>query len=168
MIVTVSGAQLVIDPKVRALCLQAYPLHPKGCPNYGKRSTCPPQVDLLGEVFDLGQTLYLVINKFELGNHVAKLSQAHPAWSERQLECCLYWQGTARAQLRKLVQGCLEEHPGAIVTTCPEAMGLNVTSTLGSLGVPIEWPPKYYALQVALVGEPKTSSPSPWAVFGDT
>lgn len=51
----------------------------------------------------------------------------------------------------------LREHPGYEVTTCPEATGLNVTSTLRGLGIEIEWPPTKWALQVALAGMPSAS-----------
>ena len=38
------------------------------------------------------------------------------------------------------------------MTMCPEAMGLDVTTTLRNAGVEIEWPPVEKALQVAFVG----------------
>ena len=38
------------------------------------------------------------------------------------------------------------------VNRCPEAMGLDVTATMKSIGVVLEWPPRELAVQVALAG----------------
>ena len=76
----------------------------------------------------------------------------HPDWSERQLACCLYWQGTARKQLRELTDKFIEIHPECIIIPVPEAMGVNVTATMKSIGHELEWPPRTVAYQVALAG----------------
>jgi hypothetical protein len=41
-----------------------------------------------------------------------------------------------------------------IAVTCPEACGVDVTATMASIGVALEWPPVSTAYQVALVGSP--------------
>lgn len=146
----------VIDYSVRGLCQQPYPNHPKGCPNYDKRATCPPQAPLLGQVLDLQHPIYLVYNRFDLASHVRRMFEKHENWSQRQLECCLYWQGTARKQLKRGLARAREElyrhHLNWVTLTVPEACGVNVSATMLQLGIELEWPPRQYAYQVALIG----------------
>jgi len=82
------------------------------------------------------------------------MREKHPEWSERQLRCCLYWQHTARRQLRTKVADLLTQHPGLVAVFVPEACGVNVTATMASIGIALEWPPVQFAYQVALVGSP--------------
>lgn len=153
----------IIDNSVRELCTKPYPGHLKGCPNHGKRPSCPPQAPLLKDILILHPDvpIYIVWNKFPLWEHVAKLKYKHPDWSDRQLYCCLYWQGKARKQLREEVQDVLIAKrniigmpfgPPLIGLSCPEAQGVNVTATMKAAGVNLEWPPREFAYQVALVG----------------
>ena len=79
-----------LRPEVRALCRRPYYGHPKGCPNWAKRPTCPPQAPLLPDVLELSQPVYCVWNAFDLAGHVSPLRERHPDWSERQLRCVLY------------------------------------------------------------------------------
>lgn len=144
----------IIRPEVRALCRRPYAGHPKGCPNWKRRATCPPRALLLGQVLDLSQPVYCVFNRFRLATHVRKMRAKHPEWSERQLRCCLYWQGTARKQLRAKVDRFLSENPGLSPVYTPEACGVDVTATMAAIGVQLEWPPISVAYQVALVGTP--------------
>lgn len=68
------------------------------------------------------------------------------------------------SQLWIVLEGEIEEfllaHPGLVVTRCPEAMGVNVTETLAAAGVTLEWPPKKFALQVAIAGAPGRLRPT--------
>jgi predicted metal-binding protein len=143
---------VVLDLSVRDMCFLPYDLHPKGCPNYGKRPTCPPGAALYREVYDLTQPVYAVVNEFNLGEHVERMRSLHPDWSERQLRCVLYWQAGARKQLKKQIGEALRDMPYYIAETCPEAMGVNVTQTLHQVGIELEWPPVHIARQVALLG----------------
>jgi hypothetical protein len=106
----------------------------------------------LSHAFEMNQPFWLIVNRYPFGEHVEKMRSKHPDWTDRQLSCCLYWQGTARKQLDLLIKEFWVEHPGARVARCPEAMGLDVTATLKSVGVEIQWPPRDFALQVALAG----------------
>jgi len=142
----------VLEPSIRGLCVRPYPGHKKGCPNFGKREYCPPQAPLLPLVFDLHRPVIAVWNRFDLAAHVGRLQVKHPEWSWRQLVCCLYWQGTARRALEGEIKVALPQ--GNIgVLRCPEACGVNVTATMASIGVVLEWPPKTVTYQVALVGQ---------------
>ena len=95
---------IVIDKNVRGLCIRPYPNHPKGCPNYGKRPTCPPQVKLIDEVFDINRGFWIVWIDFDFKSHCNRMKRKHSDWSKRQIECCLYWQGKARKQLKEVIQ----------------------------------------------------------------
>lgn len=86
--------------------------------------------------------------------HVEKLREKHPLWSYRKLACCLYWQGKARKQLREIVDLFLNENPGYKVIYTPEACGVNVTATMESIGINLEWPPDKTTYQVAIAGKP--------------
>jgi len=147
----------VFTPEVRLLCIRPYPGHPKGCPNFGRRWTCPARAPLLDKVLDLSAPVYAIWTTFDIAAHMARMKALHPAWSERQLACCLYWQPRARKNLttainafNKIMLGPLR--PILKVLSCPEACGVNVTATMASIGEKLEWPPRKIAYQVALAG----------------
>lgn len=142
----------VIDNSVRELCARPYPNHKKGCPNHGKRSYCPPGARLFFRVIDERDPTYAVFNIFDFGGHVEKMKERHPGWSGRQLGNCLYWQGTARKQLKEKVKSFLDDKKRLLAVYCPEACGVNVTATMESIGERLEWPPRTKTYQVALVG----------------
>jgi predicted metal-binding protein len=153
----------VFDPNVRKLCVQPYPLHPRGCPNFAKSPRCPPKVDLLDKVFDLRKPCWVIYNTFSLRAHVRKMQELHPKWSDRQLYCCLYWQGKARKKLKEEIEKFYQANDPlkqCLVTTCPEAMGLNVTETIRKIGILLEWPPIDKAVQVAFAGAPRMEKKS--------
>ena len=140
----------VVDHSVRGLCVRPYPGHKKGCPNFGKRGSCPPSARFVEDVIDLSKPVFAVYNVFDLGAHVAKMKLKHPGWSVRQLRNCLYWQGGARKRLRELVRESVRDD--TVVLFCPEACGVDVTETMRNAGVVLEWPPVNLTYQVALVG----------------
>jgi len=147
----------VIDYSVRSLCFKPYPGHKKGCPNYNKCTRCPPQSKLIKDIFNLDEPVYLIYNKFSLWEHVDRMRTQNPSWSDRQLYCCLYWQGKARKQLREQIR-VFKKSIGStvddyIVLDTPEATGVNVTDTMLSIDIKLEWPPRNFAYQVALAGK---------------
>ncbi|MGD9642817.1 MAG: hypothetical protein AB7V08_08765 [Elusimicrobiales bacterium] len=146
----------IINPQVRALCVKPYPLHPHGCPNFGKKPGCPPAAPLLSEVLDLTKPTWVIWSFFDFAGHVKKMKALHPAWSERQLACCLYWQPRARQNLAAAVQEFIRAcpHQTVKILMCPEACGVDITSTMACIGVTLEWPPQNITHQVALAGIP--------------
>jgi len=139
------------------LCSKPYHGHPRGCPNYGKpgRQKCPPQTKL----FDLkyaasnGGVWYVVWNVFDLAAHREHMRAKHPTWTERQLVNCLYWQGTARKQLRSVVRDfCLRYNTGHdnYIVYVPEAHGVDVTATMRQAHQYLQWPPDTLTYQVAM------------------
>lgn len=150
--------KLVLDPKMRELCYRPYYNHPKGCPNYGKRSSCPPKAPMLNEIMDLSKPVWAVWEIFDLAAHRERMRAKHPHWSKRQLDCCLYWQGTLLKDLRcEVANFCTMRllyklSESLEVLYRPEANGVNVTATLEGIDVKLEWPPEKIVHKVALVG----------------
>ena len=141
---------LVIDMRAREWCMLPYPRHPKGCPNYGKRKSCPPQAPLITEWADLSKPMDFVVIEFNLARHIEKMRQKHPNWSEAQLRCCLYWQG----KVNKLLKDTTKAYAlfcGGKYTMCPEAMGVNVIESARRLGLPIEINPQKKIYKIALI-----------------
>jgi predicted metal-binding protein len=147
----------VIDLKMRAICTQAYPNHPKGCPNFNKASKCPPQLPTIDKLInlDIRGPIYAIFNRYDFKAHCDKMRVKHPEWSQRQVECCLYWQGTARKNLREKIRAFIWKHPHYDIVSCPEGAGVNITETMKNAGIELEWPPVNYTYQVALAGIPK-------------
>ena len=80
------------------------------------------------------------------------MREKHPEWSKRQLECCLYWQGTARKSLREKIKLFKIEYPNLFIAKCPEGSGTNLTETMKQININLEWPPKNYTYQIVLAG----------------
>ncbi len=138
------------------LCLKPYPNHKNGCPNYATKKGCPPGVPMFDSFYDLSKSIYAIYNVFDFKGHVDRMREKHPDWSKRQLECCLYWQGSARKRLKERIEifGKLTGRK-YIINTVPEAMGVNVTETMLRVGIELEWPPVSVAYQIAMAGMEK-------------
>lgn len=143
---------IVIDKSLRSLCKRPYYNHARGCPNYNKKDGCPPKALHIENVLDLSNPIYCIFNKFDFKSHVDKMRGRHPEWSIRQLECCLYWQGTARKKLKSEITNFKEKHPALKIVMCPEACGVNITETMRLINIDLEWPPKTVTYQVVLAG----------------
>ncbi len=154
---TIHYVKPVLRSSVRKLCTTPYYNHPKGCPNFDKRSICPPQAPLIDKFFDLNKKILAVCIHFNLVLHVEKMRDTHSDWSQRQLECCLYWQGTVRKQLKQEIEYNLRRNPlfdsvVLVSTDCPEAMGVDVTATMKEVGIILEWPPRKIVRKIAFIG----------------
>ena len=147
----------VIDKSVIALCRKPYHGHPKGCPNWDKNDRCPTKVGLIESIFDLSLPIFAIYNKFDFRAHKDRLrkkreSEGKSPFTQRQLECCLYWQGTARKQLKAKIADFKKAHGNLVILDTPEATGVNVTETMRAIGIELEWPPINYTYQVVLAG----------------
>lgn len=143
----------VIDITMKELCQQSYNDHPNGCPNYGKKDTCPPKTKMFYEIFDVDYPVFAIVSFFDLKSHVEKMKIKHPMWSERQLASSRFWQGKVRKDLRGEINKFLEAHKDYGVTNCPEGLGVDVTETLKSADIYLEWPPRDVVCQVALAAK---------------
>jgi len=143
---------LRINMKARDWCKLPYPDHPKGCPNYGQRATCPPDAPLIYNFVDIGKPIFLIAVGFNLENHVNSMLLKHPDWSNRQAKCVLYWQGSVNKLLKQHIKQFLWMYPEYITTLCPEAMGVNVIETARRCGLPIKTKPTKNVFKIALAG----------------
>ncbi len=161
----IAKVKLVLDPSVRDLCRCVYPGHPKGCPNFGKKRSCPPQAPLINELLDAANPVWAFWINYDLAAHRERMRCRHPRWSERQLVNCLYWQPRVDKLLRQLVDKRLPllrmMHAGVQprAVYCPEACGVNVTATMESAHVKLEWPPVDIVRKIALVGTAPRKDP---------
>lgn len=160
MVINVSSI-LVIQEAVRKWCLFPYSDHKYGCPNYGKKPTCPPLVKRVDTVFDLNKPHWFVVCKFDLEHFARKMQLLHPSWSDRQCRCCLYWQGRVRKSLETEVKMFTSRSLNGKTqwTNCPEAMGVNVFRTCHRMGIMIKKNPKDFVYKVAMVGYPNRKIP---------
>lgn len=147
----------VVDYSMRALCATPYPGHKKGCPKLNSgHSGCPPIAPLFDKHFDIASPVFAIVNEFDIKAHMDKLAKKNTHWTDRQLRCCLYWQATARKQLAEKIKYvlALKQFKDYASTTCPEAMGVNVSETMRTIGIILEWPPIILARQIALIAKP--------------
>jgi predicted metal-binding protein len=147
--------KIVVDCSVRELCPSPYPNHSKGCPNYGKRPTCPPRCPHLEEVYNLTSGFTIVYVSLDFVAHRQKMKSRHPKWTQRQIDCCLYWQGSLNKKLKdEVFQLMRNRFPSSYKASfCPEAMGVNVTATMKNIGIELEWPPQNIVYKVAIIGQ---------------
>ncbi len=144
--------KLILDTRCNKWCQLPYPNHPQGCPNYGKRSYCPPHAPPLSKFIDLNKPHWFIINRFNLQEHIEKMRTKHPSWSERRLCCVLYWQTHIRRMLRDEIKSFQLTHPDTKFTLLPEAMGVNVISTALKNNINLEIKPKKIVTKIALIG----------------
>ncbi len=180
------------SPRVQNYCLLPYPHNPEGCPNRGKSRPlrgfpdeykpriireCPPTIEqiiegsrekllLIDRILDFSQPLYAIWTEFELGKDAEERFQRtraeHP---DRTPEHCYnkrWWQDRARGQLYGEAMRFLDEFPGAIVDLCPEAHGVDLSTSMPRMGIEFTWyetwPPEHsldhVVRYVALGGTP--------------
>ena len=135
----------IIDSIIPKLCKRPYYLHKNGCINYSRKKGCPPGVSLINRIIDLNEIVYIIYNKFDFKGHVERIRKKHPDWTKRQLECCLYWKGSARKKLKEKIRKFKEKFPQLFIINTPEARGVNLTETMKQIDINLEWPPLTYS-----------------------
>jgi predicted metal-binding protein len=142
--------EVVVNRRSRDWCKLPYTDHPHGCPNYGKRKTCPPQSPLFEKIVKSPFTLVAV--KFNLENHVKKMKKKHPGWSDRKARCVLYWQKKMNRCLRETCERIASNNPNSVVLYKPEANGVNVFETCRKIGLILEKNPQKIVWKIAIIG----------------
>lgn len=142
--------EVVVDYRSRSWCKLPYPDHPNGCPNYGKKKNCPPKAPLFEKIVKPPFTLVGV--KFDLEQHVKKMKEKHPEWSERKAKCLLYWQKKVDRQLREACEKIASTIPNSRIVYLPEATGINVFETCRKHGLILERNPKRSVWKIAIIG----------------
>jgi predicted metal-binding protein len=150
----VRRVEVVVDHSVRGLCTRRYPGHPKGCPNFGKKSCCPPRAPMIERVIDLAKPVWLLAIPFDLGTHVRRMGERHPEWTERQKANLLYWQAAVRKKLFESATYIPRGLIDTVVVRIPEACGVDMTATCANAGITLEWPPRKTVWKAGLLGTP--------------
>lgn len=130
--------RLVLSRNTDIWCRLPYPGHPRGCPNYGKKSECPPRAERIGEYLDLQKPLFLVHSEFNVLAQAARMHKRHPKWTDRQCRNLLYWQATSRRQLHDRAARAAKLLGTDLFTVTPEAMGVNVFATTRLAGLKLD------------------------------
>lgn len=132
--IEVSG-NLEIDYKVRDYCTLPYPGHLKGCPFFGKRKECPPQAPLVKDFIDLEKPHYFAMAEYTYERKQPEIGTApEDDW--------LYWHRYAESVLCKTLKTFQKDHPGAVFTLHPSAVGVDVFKTAQNVGIFLESAPK--------------------------
>lgn len=147
---------ITFSEKVQEYCKLPYDGHPKGCINYGKKKTCPPQQPFRKDVLENYSTFVLALASFDFKKYKQEMKKLHPLWSEKQLANVIYWQNSVKTLLKnKLREYSFEEIFGAGSgfwgRPSMEAVGINVFHTLKLNGIPFEMKPKDKIVMVALM-----------------
>ena len=148
----VAQVEVVVDHSVRGKCTLPYPGHKKGCPNFGKKSICPPVAPMIENVLNLAEPVWLVAVPFDLAEHVLRMGEKHPGWTARQRANLLYWQGSVKKALRRAALRHAMSAGLCLILECPEACGVDMTATCANAGIALEWPPVKTVWKAVLVG----------------
>ena len=155
-VITLDAGLVINSRAMGEWCQLPYPDHPKGCPNYGKKITCPPSAPSIYDWADFNHPMWFICVSFNLKEHIRVMLEKHPCWSLRQARCLLYWQPKVKKELEIAVK---EFSPFGLhaITYCPEAMGVNVIQTAKNYGLPIWVKPENTVYKIALVASPSDS-----------
>lgn len=145
--------EVVLERRARDWCKLPYPDHPRGCPNYGKRDSCPPASPLFENVVE--EPYVLVGVRFDLEGWSGRMKERHPDWSKRQARNCLYWQGKVRKRLREVCEKEKGKVPNPIILYTPEGTGVNVFETCRKAGLKLEKNPQKIVWKIAIIGRGK-------------
>lgn len=150
-IIKINPTIIKFSPKIQNLCLQTSKSFPKGCPNYAKKSGCPPQ-PLINEIFDFQEPMYLIYTDFDIKKVAKRMRTKHHDWTIKQCHNPRYWQGTARKQHKLELEKFLQQYPEATINKNPEAHGVNVNNLMNKIGINLEWPPRKLSRIISLGG----------------
>lgn len=135
---------------VRDWCKLSYPDHPKGCPMYNTRPSCPPQAPLLEDL--VKPPFYLVLQEFDLEQQEKRMKLKHPDWSVKMCRNPRYWQKSFMKQILAEAQQFLWKFPQGMILVRPEANGVNLFSTCRLHGVRLERNPQKIVKKMVLIG----------------
>lgn len=143
--------EAVCDPQMIAHCLDPYHDHAKGCPNWGHKKGCPPNVRHFSKVYS--KEVYIVAVRFNFAEYLNLRREIHPDWTERALRNPRHWQGHVRHELNEFLFEYLSKYPeidGEVIFN-PEAMGVNLFETCEKVGIHLEQTPNNNVYKIALI-----------------
>lgn len=113
-------------------CCLPYPNHPNGCPKAGECNLY--RTDLKDKLKQYDQ-LRMVFVEFNLEAHAENMKSKHPAWSDRQCKCLLYWQNHVDKQLHDKIH-FMYANPD--IYEGAEGGGVNFYRTCQNMNTPLE------------------------------
>jgi len=153
MIVKIDPEIIPFGEYVQDFCKNPYPLHSKGCPNYGKKQGCPP-CSLIDKELDFKRDLYLIYTEFKIGEFAERMKEKYPHWTEKQTYNCRLWQPRARKEHNLEIEKAKKEYSIDVIKS-PEAKGVNVNLLMAKIGIKLEWPPRKITRVVSIGGYKK-------------
>jgi hypothetical protein len=137
----INPSQIVIDRMFQGLCCKPFHGHPKGCPNFGKKTDCPPCSLLENDFLDFTRELFVIYTAFKVGEFAEQMRQKHPQWAgfPRQWYNPRRWQPQARAMHREDIRAFRKSYPDTMIDHGPEARGVNITELMKSIGINLDW-----------------------------
>jgi len=153
MIIPLHEKDIVLDPRARGpWCKLPYPGHSRGCPNYGKKKTCPPQSKPF--IYLVRPPFFLVARPFNLWAQATRMKKLHPSWSDRQCRNLLYWQKSIIKKLRDEANVFIKSKgDDFILLEVPEANGVNVFKTCENVNILLERDPKKIVWKAMIIGK---------------
>ena len=155
----ISRESIVITKKTEKWCQLPYPGHKKGCPNYMKSKTCPPNVTYIGKFIHQFNLFLLIWAEFDFKKYKELRFEEHPEWSKNQVKCVLYWQASIKKILKNKIKtikntsdyllSCGSGFGNSIKSM--EAVGINVFATLKNNNIDFEIKPQNKILLVCLL-----------------
>lgn len=135
-------------------CKLPYPKHPNGCPNFGHRADCPPNMPYFLDVYK--PEVKVAALEFNFDEYLSFRRRNHPNWTEKALRNPRHFQNHLDANLEREIKK-IGEH-GTLENFVPvytsEAMGVNMHLTCQRAGVILQWPPKDVMYRIALLAQP--------------
>lgn len=124
---------VIFDKNVRDWCKIPYAGHPNGCPNYGKKSTCPPKSKYMEKIKSKYKFFYLIYVTFDFKNYkeYRKDNFGDKEPTERQEKCLIYWQNSTNKALRDFVRPMLRSD--RLLLSC--GSGLFNSQSMESAGI---------------------------------
>lgn len=138
-------------------CRLPYPKHADGCPNFGKKDSCPPSMPYFLDVYE--EKVLVAYLRFDFKSYLSWRQGIHPDWGIREIRNPRHFQNHLDAALRNgiknLGQDYLNEREAVF---SPEAMAVNMHLTCQKAGINLEWPPQEVMYRVAFLALPKDLS----------
>jgi hypothetical protein len=137
-------------------CTLPYPRYPHGCPNFGKKTECPPFAPYFLDVYE--PLVKIARLKFNFGEYLNFRRSVHPGWAETALKNSRHFQEHLDSELRKGIAGWKSEFAEDwVVVYSPEAMSVNIHLTCKNAGIDLEWPPRETMYRIAFLAQPLRS-----------
>ncbi len=140
----------------RSMCIRPYKGHPKGCPNFGKLPTCPPNIPCnYHEMFDISE-VYAIATVFNKEAYFAQRRANRPDLPEGQITNLRNWQPITLKDNDNAVAEFFRNHQELrefVATRLLECMSVNVVKTMEEQGINLEFPTKEIAYRISFAAK---------------